>query len=81
MATNRELRFDSSLMDHAIGTVTGKVVLLEYGDYECSETARLHYIVQEACNWLTGYICFAYRHFPDSARHPNALLAVRGSSS
>lgn len=49
------------------------VVLVEYADAECPFCVRFHPTVTNVMNAYTGKIGFAYRHFPLTQIHPNAL--------
>jgi protein-disulfide isomerase len=67
--------------DHIAGRPTAPVILIEYGDFESSACARAHPIVQAAQRELGDILCFVYRHFPLTARHPHAQLAAEAAEA
>jgi protein-disulfide isomerase len=62
--------------DHVLGDKSSKIVLIEYGDYQCPScqgtAASLKPIVEE----YKDQIAFVFRHFPLTTIHPNALAAA-----
>lgn len=50
--------------DHTLGPATAPVTLIEYGDYECPASGRVHLVTQELLRWFRNHLRFAYRHFP-----------------
>jgi protein-disulfide isomerase len=71
-----QLTLPVSGRDHALGTHTAPVTLLEYGDYECPFCAAAHPAVKHVLQLVPGDILFAYRHFPLTQIHPHAQQAA-----
>lgn len=63
--------------DHIIGSAaTATVQLVTYGDYQCPFTARGIALVDELLARYGGALVYAFRHFPLSHLHPDALRAA-----
>ena len=54
-----------------------KVVITEYSDFQCPACANMHQILQQAREEFGGEVSFAFRHFPLTSIHPNAMTAHR----
>jgi protein-disulfide isomerase len=75
-----------SKQDHLQGMLNASVVLVMYGDYECSQSAdvyRLIKVIQQQLNAAFGenYLCFIFRHFPQIQIHPHAQHAAEASEA
>ncbi len=67
--------------DHCRGQEHARVVLVEYGDFECPDcriAARTAALLLER---HVNRVRFIYRHFPLETAHPNALLAAEASEA
>lgn len=62
--------------DHATGTPTARVTLLEYGDYQCPACAAYFPLVEQIRKDYAGKILFVFRNFPLTAIHSNAEIAA-----
>jgi protein-disulfide isomerase len=67
--------------EHIQGDLNATVVLVMYGDYQCSQSAdvyRLIKVIQRQLNTSLGenYVCFIFRHFPQIQIHPHAQHAA-----
>jgi protein-disulfide isomerase len=64
--------------DHVRGDPAARVVIVEYGDYQCPECAEAHELYARVNRWLEdGRLCVAFRHFPLVDAHPLALHAAQ----
>jgi protein-disulfide isomerase len=63
--------------DHILGIKTARVVLLEYGDYQCSSCGESYWAVKKAIQELGNSICFAFRNFLITDIHPDAFDSAR----
>ncbi len=67
---------NGNIADHVKGKVDSKVVLVEYGDYQCpgcgSAFAGTETLLQE----YGDKIAFVFRNFPITSIHPNAKAAA-----
>jgi protein-disulfide isomerase len=75
-----------SNQDRLQGMLNASVVLVMYGDYECSQSAdvyRLIKVIQQQLNTDFGenYLCFIFRHFPQIQIHPHAQHAAEASEA
>lgn len=62
--------------DHVFGDKDSKVVMIEYGDFQCNPGCRvLHENFEPLMESYKDSIAFVYRNFPLTAIHPNALAA------
>ncbi|MBC6433460.1 DsbA family protein [Nostoc sp. HG1] len=79
---DRSLLFvPSSTQDHIKGVLNATVVLVMYGDYQCSQSAdvyRLIKVIGRQLNVSLGenYLCFIFRHFPQIQIHSHAQRAA-----
>lgn len=62
--------------DHMQGYKDAGIVLVEYGDYQCPYSRRAHAAVKDLQDRLGDQLCFVYRHFPLTGKHPYAELAA-----
>lgn len=62
--------------DHMQGSKDAGIVLVEYGDYQCPYSRRAHAAVKDLRERLGDQLCFVYRHFPLTGKHPYAELAA-----
>lgn len=68
--------------DYHQGKLDAKVVLVEYGDYQCLECQELHSLIQAIQAQLDvtfaeeNYLCFVFRQFPQPRIHPQAQKAA-----
>lgn len=67
--------------DHVIGPSDAKIILLEYGDFECPFCGRAFPILKAVVGLLRDHVKFAYRHFPLSEIHPHAEQAAEASEA
>lgn len=67
--------------DHLRGTFGAPAILVEYGDYECPYCAAAHEVVQALQQELGGRLCFAYRNFPLTNKHPRAEPAAEAAEA
>lgn len=66
--------------DHVQGRLTAAIVLVEYGDYQCPESAQAHYFIKVIQKQLGENLCFVFRHFPQR-HHPQAQRAAESAEA
>jgi protein-disulfide isomerase len=71
-----ELRVPVSPADHMRGGADGRVVLVEYGDYECPYCRLAHIQVLRLGKHFGDDLTYVFRHFPLTEIHPHAGLAA-----
>lgn len=62
--------------DHMKGSKDAPIVLVEYGDYQCPYSRQAHAAVKDLQRRLGDQLCFVYRHFPLTGKHPFAEMAA-----
>lgn len=62
--------------DHAMGSLQAPVVLVEYGDYQCSYCGRAYPVVKELQRRFGDSLAFVFRNFPLTQMHPDAQRAA-----
>jgi protein-disulfide isomerase len=79
-AYRNQLAVLPSQRDRRKGSLNAKVVLVEYGDYQCSQCGELHTLIQTVQEGLNtseqNALCSVYRHFPQPQIHPQAQKAA-----
>ena len=68
--------------DHFLGSANAKVVVIEYGDFECpfcGSFARMHFPTFRSQYVDTGMVRWVFRHFPLRNIHSRAEPAARAS--
>ncbi len=65
-----------NISDHVFGKADSKVVLMEYGDFQCPGCGGAHPTVQKLTEKYKDQIAFVFRNFPISSKHPNARAAA-----
>jgi protein-disulfide isomerase len=62
--------------DHVFGKTDSKVVLIEYGDFQCPGCGGAHPTVKELTEKYKDKMAFVFRNFPIATLHPNARAAA-----
>jgi protein-disulfide isomerase len=82
-----QLAVPPSKRDHRQGSLNAKVVLVEYGDYQCFQSGELYALIQTIQKQLNApfpeqnNLCFIFRHFPQPQIHPQAQKAAAASEA
>jgi protein-disulfide isomerase len=63
-------------MDHLMGSEHARVVLIEYGDFECPSCKVAATTPKLLLDRFTNKIRFIFRHFPLQDAHPHAVMAA-----
>jgi protein-disulfide isomerase len=76
----------ASIQDHIQGVLSAVVVLVMYGDYQCSRSAdgyRLIKAIRRELDVSFGEdcLCFIFRHFPQTQIHPHAQRAAQAAEA
>lgn len=66
--------------DHVLGPESAKVVLLQYGDFECPTCGQAYPAVKMLLKKFEHRLRFVYRHFPLPG-HPNAEPAAEAAEA
>jgi protein-disulfide isomerase len=58
--------------DHVLGRLDARVVIVEYGDYDCPHTRRAHGYLLQLLEESAGELALVFRQFPLRHIHQNA---------
>lgn len=72
---------NSEIADHVFGQPNKKVVLIEYGDFQCPGCGTFHTNFQPIMDDYKDKITFVFRNFPITTIHPNARAAAASAES
>ncbi|MEO8691236.1 MAG: thioredoxin domain-containing protein [Candidatus Saccharimonas sp.] len=64
-----------NIADHTFGNMKSKVILIEYGDYQCPGCGDLYPILKQITEKYQDQLGFIFRNFPLTSIHPNSLAA------
>ncbi|CAO5189065.1 hypothetical protein FAIPA1_60155 [Frankia sp. AiPs1] len=67
---------DTSPERHVYGPADARIVVVEYGDFECPYCARTAPVLRELVDTSDGQVRLVFRHFPVYDIHPFALTAA-----
>jgi len=67
---------NGKVADHTFGNMKSKVVLVEYGDYQCPGCGDAYPIIKQVTEKYKDQLGFIFRNYPLSTLHPNALAAA-----
>lgn len=67
-------------MDNITGNTSGKIVLVEYGDYQCSHCGIAYPFLKRLLNEFED-LKFVFRNFPLRESHPQAMVAAQGAEA
>jgi protein-disulfide isomerase len=67
--------------DHASGSQTAPVTLLEYGNFQCLDCGRAYPVIKEIQRLLGDDLYFVFRNFPTVRTHPHAIRAAEAAES
>jgi protein-disulfide isomerase len=68
--------------DHYQGMLNAPVVLVKYGNYQCSQCGEVHSLIHSVQQHFTSvlakdnWICVVFRHFIEHSTHPQAQKAA-----
>lgn len=69
------------IADHVYGVRDSKVVLVEYGDYQCPGCGSAYQPIKEVTEKYKGQLTFIFRNFPLTNIHPNARAAAAAAEA
>ncbi|MBD1853277.1 thioredoxin domain-containing protein [Leptolyngbya sp. ST-U4] len=81
------LAVSPSERDHRQGSLDARVVLVEYGDYQCPQSGELYALIQAIQVQLNrnlnekNYLCFVFRHFPQPQLNPQSQKAAAAAEA
>ena len=69
------------IADHVFGAKDAKVVLIEYGDFQCPGCGSAHPTVKALSEKYEDQMAFVFRNFPLTSIHPNARAAAAAAEA
>lgn len=70
-----------NIADHVFGKADSKVVLLEYGDFQCPGCGSAYPNIKTVTEKYKEQAAFVFRNFPLTAIHPNARAAAAAAEA
>lgn len=70
-----------NIADHVYGNKDSKVVLIEYGDFQCPGCGSAHPTVKALSEKYKDQLAFVFRNFPLTQIHPNARAAAAAAEA
>lgn len=67
--------------DHVFGNKDAKVILVEYGDFQCPGCGNVHPTVKELTEKYEDDVAFVFRNLPLTNIHPNARAAAAAAEA
>jgi protein-disulfide isomerase len=67
---------NGNIGDNVFGLKTSKVILIEYGDFQCPGCGTAHPRIKALTETYKDKVAFVFRNFPLTTRHPNARAAA-----
>jgi protein-disulfide isomerase len=67
--------------DHIRGSANARLILVEYGDYECPHCGAAHLVIKEILARLGNDLQYVFRHFPLTTVHPHAQPAAEAAEA
>lgn len=81
MAIRQAEERNGNIGDRVKGNPQAKVVLIEYGDFQCGPCKSVHPSLKEAVQKYPEHVALIYRNFPISSSHPNARAAAAAAEA
>ena len=72
---------NGNIADHVTDLKDSKVVLVEYGDYQCPYCGEAYPQVKKITTDYASKITFVFRNYPLSTMHPNAKAAAAAAEA
>jgi NhaA family Na+:H+ antiporter len=67
--------------DHTLGDERATVTFVEYGDFQCPHCRQAQSVIKDLRDELGDRFLYAFRHFPLSSSHPDALQAAEAAEA
>lgn len=71
----------ADIADHVSGKKDSKVILIEYGDYQCPGCASAYPDIKSVTDKYKDQIAVIFRNFPLTSIHPNAKAAAAAAEA
>jgi protein-disulfide isomerase len=67
--------------DHVDGSLYARVIVVEYGDFECPNCAQAYHAARTMRRRFGNHAAFIFRHYPLVEVHPHALAAAEAAEA
>ncbi len=74
--TQGPLAINGNIGDHTFGNMNSKVILIEYGDFQCPGCGSAYPVIKQVTEKYKDKIGYIFRNFPLTTIHPNALAGA-----
>ena len=81
MSSPIKLRNPVQKDDHSQGPEDTALMIVQYGDYQCSYCAMAHPILKKLRQTFPKDLKFVFRHFPMTTIHPYAVIAAQAAEA
>jgi protein-disulfide isomerase len=71
-----KLKLPVTEKDHQTGNAKAKIILVEYGDYQCPHCGIAHPFIKKLLKQFNHEILFIFRNFPLQEIHPQAMASA-----
>lgn len=72
---------NGNIADHVKGSDSNKIILVEYGDYQCPSCGGAHPNLNALMEEYGDNLTFIFRNFPLTTIHPNARAAAAAAEA
>ncbi len=72
---------NGNIADHVFGLKDSKVILVEYGDFQCPYCGEAYPQVKDLTEEYKDKITFVFRNYPLPSMHPNAKAAAAAAEA
>lgn len=72
---------NGNIADHTLGNPAAKVVIIEYGDFQCPGCASAAPVLKQVMDKYQDEALFVFRNFPLSTIHQNARAAAAAAEA
>jgi protein-disulfide isomerase len=72
---------EGAIADHIEGNKDGKVLVIEYGDFQCPACGAMYQPIKDVTKKYGDKVQFVFRNFPLTNIHPNALAAATAAEA
>jgi protein-disulfide isomerase len=76
-----KLRVPVTKKDHQTGNLKGKIILIEYGDYQCPHCGIAHPFIKKLLKEFGEDLLFVFRNFPLQESHPEAMISAQAAEA
>jgi protein-disulfide isomerase len=76
-----KLKIPVNKKDHQTGNPGAKIILVEYGDYQCPHCGMAYPLIKRLLTQFKTDLLFIFRNFPLQEIHPEAMLAAAAAEA